>query len=402
MRVLCCALLVSAGLTCALAAPAAPPGPGPSKYRGGSLTLLLDYAPNVIYADDAPTLCFRIINDGKVDVEASLRFVLADARGKRVKRWERAVRIGSGRFVCVREVIRAVLGNGRGLHVTVGLDVKGLAVAERRFALPAPERLVERSADAGPDNAAPPLQFCDSFLSDAQGRRLIFRARRRARQVERRWAWPKWCWRKLRPKQCPASTALLIVDLPGAREFVALTRERLGRDTPRAVILAPAPAASVPVLRVLVDMVKVRSVRAPRLAVLMLGTSDLCTGTPPEDFRMVLELLLQHLQSKGFTEFLLVAPACPPGWSRIAEAYRARTAQVAKVYKASFARLDAFEDASTWRRSEDAPLVYGWKPTRSGLAAAADELAALVRRRIQQVGSGTAVAAKNTASGARQ
>ncbi|MBI2192201.1 MAG: hypothetical protein HYU36_09470 [Planctomycetes bacterium] len=202
-----------------------------------------------------------------------------------------------------------------------------------------------------PAQGLPALEARGDGLWDEQGTRCLLLAEHRVRQVDKTWL-PVRLFRKLMREEKVLPGVQILSDLDIALEGLARAR---------FVIVQPGSSPSRPILEAIARASRVQELPSGECVVLFLGSRDVSCGTDGRDFRLGLEAILQHLQSRGGSHFRLAYPVSAPPYAERLEGYRERVREVAHVYFIDRAiDPDRFLPQDAWAAQSGSPILARW------------------------------------------
>lgn len=167
----------------------------------------------------------------------------------------------------------------------------------------------------------PPLVSDRSGWRDADGTRCVLIAQHRMRQLRRKWEPIRNFIKRLKPSPPPTATHL----------FADLLVPQLDIDRVTWHI-TPTSTMSLPVYAAVVNVAGA-AVRRDDSAMLFLGSRDITSGTAPDEFRVALEVIVQHLQHRGCRDIRFVIPIASPAAAARYGQFRVKTGEVAHIYQ---------------------------------------------------------------------
>lgn len=276
---------------------------GPASAQAWDARLRLDYFPTLLYDDDPAHIHLSVIPG--IEPGHSIRFeALSDAD---IPEWVEEPEPDA------QGILRLTLRprERRGIALC-----RILLLQEGKIQDTFQFRLVQ------PAKGLPPLNAAGDGLWDSKNIRCMLLAQHRVRQVDRSWLPVKilrGLWKK--DKKPAGLQVLSDLDLP-VKEY-----ERV-----RFWLAQTGDEPSRPIHDAIATISRVRESPPMESTCLFVGSRDVQAGTDPRDFRMGLEVILQHLQSLGAADFRLAQPIAPPHYQERLGAYRERVLEVAHVY----------------------------------------------------------------------
>ena len=329
--------------------------------------LCIEYLPGIVYDDQPLVVCARV--EAEAPLPVRLAASLREAEGKVLASDSAQGTPKPGAPWRHQSTLRVPRGAPAALDVVLtkanGADELGkvtLRVLDGRQALP-------------------PLRAQGMRLVDEAGKRVAVRIEQRLRKPEQRWPLVRWLRRKLYGDRIAFDRVLLLGDDLGAPDDGYLKRFG-GAKPPYAVSVVAVPGdarpPSPPILRALAAFSRAAMDPPPRLAVLCLGHRDADSGTDVVQFAHALELILQQLERRGCTQFVLVAPLGPTHLHKRLAPYIATAQRVAATYRARLVH-PRLTDAHWAGKPDDGRLLLR-HPNPIGHQALADTLTRFVAR----------------------
>ncbi|MFP4058733.1 MAG: SGNH/GDSL hydrolase family protein [Candidatus Brocadiia bacterium] len=327
--------------------------------------LCIEHLPNVVYVDEPVTVCARVEAPGEGAATFRLTTWLLDAERYILDSTATDGRAEPGEPWRYQGTLRAGEDEPASLYVELEPEGGGEVLASVMVpVLDGREPL-------------PPLSARGMRLVDARGRRVLVRIGHRVFTREQRWLFVRYVHRRIVGEGWKFDDVVFVGSDLGAPERGYLARLAASDAYRASVVAVPSEGeeAAPPILRAVGALSQASLEEEPDLAVLCLGHDEPDWGTGLTEFRRALELVVQQLEARGCSQFVLVAPCGPPHLAKPLARYAAVVRRVAFVYKAKF--LDPREalEPGHWSAGQaDGPLVLR-HPNRRGHEALAETIA---------------------------
>ena len=331
----------------------------------GELSLVLDDAPSIFYANTDITLSLHVSNRGAAASEVALACSLRGSDGEEL--WSRSLTGSAPAGGLWRTEITCRAGRA-------ARKAEGLKIVLAKGDAPADELFVRI---AGPGAKLPNLRVDGSHFVYAGGTRVLFRIGRRLRPPSTRWLFVRWAGSKFTHNVITAPDVLFIGDeLMPQRGTAQGYLDRLSAKVPglRAVSV-PAGGAAAPSSLRAVARVFDPKLKPAKMAAIFIGNHDCDCGADAMDYRRALELIIQRLEGLGVKHFAVIPPIAPPHWRPQLERHRSAAAKVVWHYTAATIKLGGLLKDEVWLQYEEPVRTFLRDPSPNGHRILADTVA---------------------------